>query len=138
MIRASHRSSEGCWFDPSIGLRNRFLRSELNESLSIFQDISKLPYFQHTYRINNVNISWLLHRHHICRTHTIACHLSPSGSLVWVAYWSSEGRGFDRCLGPSNRFSDATFSLTIVQRTSVIYKVIQYGRFCGHLCVFIR
>ena len=50
MVKASHRSSlEGWGFDPRLGLRNRFLRIELDERSSIIQDISKLPHFQNIY-----------------------------------------------------------------------------------------
>ena len=34
MVRASYRSSEGWGFDPRLGLRNHFLRIELEDRLS--------------------------------------------------------------------------------------------------------
>ena len=45
------RSSEGCGFDPRLGLRNRFLWIELHERSSIIQGISTLPHFQNIYLI---------------------------------------------------------------------------------------
>ena len=53
MVRASHWSSEGCRFDPPLGLRNRFRRIELHARSSVIQDISNLPYFQNI--SNNVS-----------------------------------------------------------------------------------
>ena len=47
MVRASHRSSEGCELDPHLGLRNRFLGIGLDERSSIIQDNSK--HFQNIY-----------------------------------------------------------------------------------------
>ena len=35
MVRASYRSSEGCGFDPRLGLRNHFLSTELEDHSSI-------------------------------------------------------------------------------------------------------
>ena len=34
MVRASYRSSEGCGFDPRLGLRNHFLSIELEDRSS--------------------------------------------------------------------------------------------------------
>ena len=44
-VKASRRSSEGYGFHPRLGLRNRFLRLELDERSSIIQYFSKLPHF---------------------------------------------------------------------------------------------
>ena len=49
MVRASHQSSEGCGFEPRLGLRNRFLRFELDKRSFIIKDTSKLPHFQNIY-----------------------------------------------------------------------------------------
>ena len=75
--------------------------------LSFIQDISKHPHFKHIYRINNIiNISWLPPRSHICRTCTLARHLSLGSSMVRASHRSSEGRGFDPRPGLNNRFSE--------------------------------
>ena len=36
MVRASYRSSEGCGFDPRLGLRNHFLSTELEDHSSVW------------------------------------------------------------------------------------------------------
>ena len=65
MVRASHRSSEGCAFDLCLGLRTYFLRIELDERSSIVQDISKLPHFQNIYlNKNNKKIMLLRYQAH--------------------------------------------------------------------------
>ena len=49
MVAVSLRSSERYGLDPHLGLRNRFLRTELDEHPSIIKDISKLPHFENIY-----------------------------------------------------------------------------------------
>ena len=56
LVRVSHWSSEGCGFDPRLGLRNHFLRmKQLDERSSVIQDISKLPHLQNSF-INDINL----------------------------------------------------------------------------------
>ena len=50
--------------------------------------------------------SWLPLRSHICRICTLARHLSLGSSMVRASYRSSEGCGFDPCLGLRNRSSE--------------------------------
>ena len=50
-----------------------------------------------------INISCLPHWQHICRTCTLAHHLSLGGSMVRVSHQSSEGCRFDPRLGLKNR-----------------------------------
>ena len=45
IVRASQRSSEGCGFDPHLGLRNRFMRTELGELSSIILRYLQAPTF---------------------------------------------------------------------------------------------
>ena len=48
MIRASHRSSEGCGFDARLGLRNHFLSIELDDLSSLFVSLINMIGFHKT------------------------------------------------------------------------------------------
>ena len=53
-----------------------------------------------------IYISWLALKSHICRSYTLARHLSLGSSMIRASYRSSEGCGFDPGLGLRNRFSE--------------------------------
>ena len=64
------------------------------------------------------NISWQLHRQHICRTCTTVRHLSFGSSMVRAFHLSSQGCGFGPRLGLRNCFPEDNWSLTNVLRIS--------------------
>ena len=78
MVRASHRSSESCGFDPRLGLRNRFLRMELDERSSIISTFRQVPtfakYISHTW------FSWTVTQyislHTRIRSHSITYNIA--------------------------------------------------------------
>ena len=69
---------------------------------------TRLSYFQHInfiYIIVNILLAYA-NVAHICRTCTLAVHLSLGSSMVRESHRSWEGWGFDPRLGLRNRFSE--------------------------------
>ena len=58
MVRASHRSSEGCGFNPCLGLRNHFLSIELEDCSST--SMSSIYFLVLIKDVINV-VAWLLY-----------------------------------------------------------------------------
>ena len=46
MVRAFHRSSEGCGLDPRLGLRNRFLSIELDDRSSLLSYVQAVTFLK--------------------------------------------------------------------------------------------
>ena len=71
-----------------------------------------------------IYISWLLLRQHICRTCTLAHHLSLGSSMVRASHRSSEGCGFDPHLELRNCFSEVKawrmFIYHLIEKTCLV------------------
>ena len=61
MVRACHRSSEGCGFDPRLGLRNHFLSIELDDrsstSVLVVANVFQMGVYDAVAHFNNNGIA---------------------------------------------------------------------------------
>ena len=96
MVRASYRSSEGCGFDPRLGLRNKFLSIELEDCSSTLKmgKLARTPKFNmelvcpgpiHSHG-NDQSLELSIHQRPIAHSQTMAFCLLLHSLDVQIGY----------------------------------------------------